>query len=209
MIKRSLLLSLLAVAGSLHAQTTPADLDTVKPYIDNVCAACHNADGNSPLAANPKLAGQISEYLFKQMKDFKDWGEGQPPLRPEPTMTAMIASLDEPQMLALANYYASQTQQPEAAANAETVNEGQAIWRGGIPAKGVPACAACHGPAGAGMPSQYPRISGQFADYTLLQLQRFRDDGRSNDPSSMMRAVALKMTDKEMRAVADFAAGLR
>lgn len=208
MIKRSLLLSLLAVAGNLYAQTTPADLDAVKPYIETVCSACHNVDGNSSLAANPKLAGQVPEYLFKQMKEFKDWGDGRV-LRTEPIMNGMIAPFDESQMLALANYYASQTLQPEAAANAESVNEGQAIWRGGIPAKGVPACAACHGPAGDGMPAQYPRISGQFADYTLLQLQRFRDGGRDNDPNAMMRAVALKMTDKEMRAVADFAAGLR
>ena len=86
---------------------------------------------------------------------------------------------------------------------------GQKIWRGGIASKGVPACAACHGPAGAGLPAQYPRLSGQFADYSAAQLKAFRDGGRENDPNRMMRMIALKMTDAEMNAVADYAAGLR
>jgi cytochrome c553 len=112
-------------------------------------------------------------------------------------------------MKSLAHYFAGQQLQPEAAKNVETVERGQQIWRAGIAEKGVPACAACHGPAGAGMPAMYPRLSGQFADYTEAQLKAFRDGVRSNDPNQMMRMIALKMTDAEMKAVSDYAAGLR
>ena len=208
MIKRSLLLSLLLMAGSLHAQDKAADIARAKPIAESVCAACHNADGNSSLPANPKIAGQIPEYIYKQLTEFKSV-DGAPPVRENAIMNAMVAGLSDEDMRALATYYSEQTLQPEKATNAETVVAGQNIWRGGIAAKGVPACAGCHGPAGAGMPAQYPRIAGQFADYTLLQLQSFRDGGRANDPNQMMRMIALKMTDAEMRAVADFAAGLR
>ena len=208
MIKRSLLLSLLLMAGSLHAQDKAADIARAKPIAESVCAACHNADGNSSLPANPKIAGQIPEYIYKQLTEFKSV-DGAPPVRENAIMNAMVAGLSDEDMRALATYYSEQTLQPQKATNAETVVAGQNIWRGGIASKGVPACAGCHGPAGTGMPAQYPRIAGQFADYTLLQLQSFRDGGRANDPNQMMRMIALKMTDAEMRAVADFAAGLR
>jgi len=111
-------------------------------------------------------------------------------------------------MQAIANFYAAQKLEPSIAVNPETIEQGQRIWRGGIASKGVPACGACHGPAGSGS-AQFPRISGQHAQYTLTQLQNFRDGGRANDPNQMMRMIALKMTDAEMRAVSDFAAGLR
>ena len=208
MTKRSLLLSLLLVAGSLHAQDPAADEARAKPIVESLCAACHNADGNSALPANPKIAGQVPEYLFKQLKEFKSW-DGKTPARENAVMTAMVAGLEEADMKALANYFGAQKLEGSVAVNAATVVAGQKIWRGGIADKGVPACAACHGPAGEGLPAQYPRISGQFAEYTLAQLQAFRDGGRHNDPNQMMRMIALKMTDAEMRAVADFAAGLR
>jgi cytochrome c553 len=124
-------------------------------------------------------------------------------------MNAMIASLEDDDMKAMAHYFASQKLQPASAAAMQTIEQGQKIWRGGIAEKGVPACAACHGPAGSGMPSQYPRIAGQFADYTFQQLKNFRDGMRKNDANEMMRTIALKMTDPEMKAVADYAAGLR
>ncbi len=204
MIKRSLLISLLLVAGSLQAQTA----DNAKQIVETVCAACHGIDGNSALPENPKLAGQIPEYLYKQMRDYASI-DGAPPARENAIMNAMIASLDDAGMRAVAEYFASQELKPEAAKSLETIELGQSIWRGGIAAKGVPACAACHGPAGAGMPAEYPRISGQFADYTFQQLKGFRDGIRANDPNEMMRMIALKMTDAEMKAVSDYAAGLR
>ncbi len=208
MIKRSLLLSLLLVAGSLQAQDQAPDLAKAKQIAETLCGACHGPDGNSPISANPKIAGQIPDYLFKQLKDFKGWN-GAKPERESAVMSAMVAGLEENDMKALAEYFSSHKLQPEAATNADTINRGQQIWRAGIPEKGVPACAACHGPAGAGMPAQYPRISGQFADYTESQLKAFRDGVRANDPNQMMRMIALKMTDPEIKAVADYAAGLR
>ncbi|MDX5364343.1 MAG: cytochrome c4 [Pseudazoarcus pumilus] len=206
MIKRSLLLSLLLATGGLHAQAP--DLDRAKQLADSICVGCHAADGNSTIADNPKLAGQIPEYTYKQLRNFASIN-GNPPARPNAIMGSMVAALSDEDKLSLAHFYAQQTLQPEVAQNAETVEQGREIWRAGIASKGVPACAACHGPTGAGMPAQYPRIAGQHAKYTLTQLQAFRDGNRANDPAEMMRSIALKMTDKEMAAVADYAAGLR
>ena len=209
MIKRSLLLSsLLLVAGSLQAQAPAPDLAKAKQTAETVCAGCHNADGNSLLPANPKLAGQHADYLYKQLREFKSW-DGKKAVRENAIMGAMVAGLDEADMQGLAQHFAASTLQPESAKNVATIELGQKIWRGGIPAKGVPACAACHGPAGAGLPAQYPRLSGQFAEYTEAQLKSFRDGVRANDPNRMMRMIALKMTDPEIKAVSDYAAGLR
>lgn len=208
MIKRSLLLSLLLVAGSLQAQVQAPDLAKAKQTAETICAGCHMADGNSQLPANPKLAGQHPDYLYKQLHDFKGWN-GNKPARDNAVMGAMVASLEEADMKALAQHFGAQTQQSEPAKNLATIDLGQKIWRAGIPAKGVPACAACHGPAGAGLPAQYPRLSGQFAEYTEAQLKGFRDSVRANDPNRMMRMIAIKMTDPEIKAVADYAAGLR
>jgi cytochrome c553 len=173
-----------------------------------VCGACHNPDGNSLLPANPKLAGQHPEYLFKQMKDFKAAG-GKQPERANPIMNGMIAAFDENQMRDFAAYFASQTQKGEEAKSGEAVERGKKLYRGGDMAKGLPACAGCHGPAGAGLPAQFPRLGGQFPEYLEAQMKAFRDGGRANDPNQMMRMVALKMTDAEIKAVADYIAGLR
>lgn len=208
MIKRSLLLSLLLVAGGLQAQDQAPDLDRAKQLAESICAGCHAIDGNSVIADNPKLAGQIPEYTYKQLRNFASI-DGAPPARNNAIMSSMVAPLSDDDKRALGHYFAQQTLQPEAAQNAETIEDGRKIWRSGIASKGVPACAACHGPTGAGMPAQYPRLAGQFAQYTFNQLKAFRDGDRANDPAEMMRDIALKMTDKEMQAVADYAAGLR
>jgi cytochrome c553 len=205
MLKRSILISLLLAAGSVHAQeqATAPDLEKGKQVAETICAACHNSDGNSALSANPKLAGQVPEYLYKQLREFKDG------TRVNATMGAMVAALSDDDMKNVAYYFASQKQQPETASNGQLIEMGQNIWRAGDASKGLPACAACHGPAGAGLPAQFPRLSGQFAEYTEAQLKAFRAEERSNDPAKMMRMIAIKMTDKEIKAVADFAAGLR
>ncbi|MCK0506930.1 c-type cytochrome [Aromatoleum anaerobium] len=208
MIKRSLLLPLLLVAGGLQAQDQAPDLAKAKMTAETVCAGCHGADGNSPISANPKIAGQHEEYLYKQLRAFKSW-DGKTPERENPIMGAMVAGLEDADMKALATYFASQKLQPESAKNAATAQQGQDIWRAGIAAKGLPACAGCHGPTGAGMPVQYPRVAGQFVEYTEAQLKAFRDGVRKNDPNQMMQTIALKMTDAEIRAVSDYAAGLR
>lgn len=173
-----------------------------------VCGACHGPDGNSPAAANPKLAGQHPEYLFKQMTNFKA-ADGKQPERVSPIMNGMIASFDEAQMRDIAAYFAAQKQTGEQAKNAETIELGKKLYRGGDASKGLAACAACHGPTGTGMPAQFPRIGGQFAEYLEAQMKAFRDGSRTNDPNKMMRMVAAKMSDVEIKAVADYVAGLR
>ena len=198
-----------AAAPAAHAPEAPkGDAARGQPIASTVCGACHGPDGNSAISVNPKLAGQHPEYLFKQMKNFKG-ADGKQPERANAVMNGMIAAFDENQMRDMAAYFASQTQKGEAAKNRETIEQGQKLYRGGDVAKGLPACAACHGPAGAGMPAQFPRIGGQHPDYIEAQMKAFRDGGRANDPNRMMRMVALKMTDAEIKAVADYIAGLR
>ena len=217
-MKRSMLSCLITLlcamtAVSVHASdaakaSPKGDAARGQTIVATVCVACHGPDGNSQLAVNPKLAGQHPDYLLKQMKNFKA-ADGKQAERVNAVMNGMIAAYDEGQMRDLAAYFASQAQKGEAAKNRETIEQGQKLYRAGDQAKGLPACAACHGPAGAGIPAQYPRIGGQFAEYTEAQLKSFRDGGRANDPNKMMRMVALKMTDAEIRAVADYIAGLR
>jgi cytochrome c553 len=173
-----------------------------------VCAACHAADGNSIAPANPKIAAQIPEYLHKQLVDFKPQG-GKKPVRESPIMMPMVANLSEADMKGLAAFYAGQKLKPAAAADKTLAALGQKLWRGGNAATGVPACAGCHGPAGAGIPAQYPRLAGQYAEYIASQLKAFKEGGRANDPNGMMRGVAARMSEREIRAVAEYAAGLR
>jgi len=173
-----------------------------------VCAACHAADGNSVAATNPKIAGQFAEYLHKQLVDFKPQ-EGKKPARESAIMAPMVASLSDEDIQSLAAYYAGQKLRPAAALDKDLAALGQKIWRGGIAASNVPACSGCHGPAGAGIPAQYPRLSGQFAEYTAAQLKAFREGARANDANGVMRGVAARMTEREIQAVAQYAAGLR
>jgi cytochrome c553 len=173
-----------------------------------VCAACHAADGNSVAPANPKIAGQFADYLQKQLIDFKPKA-GKKPARESAVMNGMVANLSEPDMKNLAGYFAEQKLKPAAASDKDLVSQGQKLWRGGNASSGVPSCAGCHGPAGAGIPGQYPRLAGQYAEYVAAQLKSFRDGARANDPNGVMRAVAAHLTEREIRAVAEYAAGLR
>lgn len=208
MLKRSLLLSLFLAAGSVQAEQQAADLEKGKATAEGICAGCHNPDGNSQLPANPKLAGQIPEYLAKQLHEFQSV-DGKPPVRVNAVMNGMAAALSPEDVTNVAHYFGSQTLQPAVAKNGATIEWGQKLWRAGDASKGLPACAACHGPAGKGLPVQFPRLAGQFAEYTTAQLKAFRAEERANDPNKMMRTIALKMTDKEIEAVADYIAGLR
>jgi cytochrome c553 len=173
-----------------------------------VCAACHGPDGNSPLAANPSLAGQHPEYLYRQLSNFKSQG-GKPAERNNAVMAGMAAPLSDDDMKNVATYYASQTLRPRAARDADLVKQGQLIYRGGIAAKGLAACASCHSPNGAGLPAQFPRVASQHAEYTAAQLKAFRAGDRKNDPNGMMRTVAGKLSDREIAAVSEYIAGLR
>jgi len=197
-------------AGPALAQPPPAkpDLARGQSIAAQVCAACHAADGNSTAPANPKIAGQFPEYLNKQLGDFKA-KDGKKPARESPLMTGMVANLSEADMKGLAAYYGAQQLTPSAAADKDLVALGQKIWRGGNPAKGIPACSGCHGPAGSGIPAQYPRLAGQYAEYLGAQLKAFREATRANDTNGIMRGVAAHMNDREIRAVSEYAAGLR
>lgn len=165
------------------------------------CVTCHGAAGNSTMAANPKLSGQNPTYLYKQLVDFTTPG------RVNPIMTPYAKALTDPEKHDLAAFLATQPGKPGAAKNKDTVDLGRKIWRGGIAEKGVAACASCHGAAGAGIPVQYPRLAGQQQEYTLAQLAAFKDNKRSN--SVQMTTLAKRLSDDEMKAVADYIAGVK
>lgn len=166
-----------------------------------VCASCHGADGNSGTPANPKLAQQHPEYLVKQLQEFKDG------TRASPIMKAFAAQLSDADMKNISYWLASQKAKPGFAKDKDLVALGERIYRGGIADRQVAACAGCHSPNGVGVPSQYPRLSGQHADYTATQLMAFREGQRKNSPQ--MTQIAARLNDREIRAVADYIAGLR
>lgn len=186
------------------AATKPAlvvEKRTAKQIVTTVCAACHNADGNSVITLNPKLAGQHPEYLVKQLTNFK---EG---TRANAIMGGMAGALSADDMQNLAAYFSEQKTTLGTAKTNGHGSLGEKIYRGGIQKNNVPACASCHGPNGMGIPKQFPRLSGQHADYVLVQLKAFRTGERANAP--MMTAISVKLTDQEMAAVADYVQGLR
>lgn len=165
------------------------------------CASCHGAAGNSTIVTNPKLAGQVDTYLHKQLVDFTT------PARNQPIMTTYAKALTDEEKTNIAAYLFSQQPKPGAARNKDSLELGRKIYRGGIADRGVAACASCHGAVGAGIPAQYPRLAGQHQDYTFAQLQGFKSGARSNSPQ--MGALAKRMSDEEMKAVADYIAGLK
>jgi len=183
------------------------DIAAGQQIASGVCAGCHAADGNSPSPANPKLAAQHAAYLAKQLHNFKPQAEGKPPERNNAIMQGFASALNDQQIRDVSAYFAAQKLKPAAAKNKDLVELGQKIYRGGIADKGVPACAGCHSPNGVGIPDQYPRLQGQYAEYTESQLVAFRQGTRAN--SSQMMTIAARMSDKEMKAVSDYIAGLR
>jgi cytochrome c553 len=172
-----------------------------------VCAACHAADGNATGAANPKLAGQHPEYLAKQLHNFKPSKDGKPASRANAVMAGFASGLSDADITNVSAYYAAQAIKPASGKNADTKKQGEKIWRGGIADKGIAACASCHGASGKGIPVQYPRLGGQWGEYTESQLVAFRQGARKN--SAQMTSIAAKMSDAEIKAVSDYAASLR
>tara|TARA_R110002110_G_scaffold65206_4_gene180040 strand:- start:122279 stop:122908 length:630 start_codon:yes stop_codon:yes gene_type:complete len=169
------------------------------------CIACHGATGNSVVPEWPKLAGQHQDYLIKQISEIKKGDKG---LRSVPTMYGMVMGLSSQDIADIAAYYASQ-KQTQGSAQEQYVELGKKIYLGGNIESGVPACLACHGPQGMGNgAANFPRIAGQHSTYTELQLKKFHDGTRSNDPSGMMQYIAKKMTDAEITAVSSYIEGL-
>lgn len=203
------LLASLLTAAALAATAFPAfsagpakpDLAKGEASFAAVCAACHAADGNSTIAANPKLVQQHPEYLVKQLQEFKS-GK-----RANAIMSGMAAALTDDDMRNIAAWVATKPAAAGFAKDKAMVTLGERIYRGGIAERNIAACAGCHSPNGAGIPSVYPRLAGQHADYTAAQLVQFRDGVRNN--SIQMTGVAAKLNDREIKAVSDYIAGLR
>jgi len=200
-----LVLTLMALLAGpvLAAESKPAfKPDPAKgQQLAATCVACHAADGTRGLPANPILQAQHPEYLVKQLTEFK---AGK---RKNAVMSGMAAPLAPEDMKHIAAYYATKKAVPGFAKNKDTVALGEQIYRGGIASKQVPACSGCHSPNGAGIPAQYPRVSGQHGEYTEAQLLAFRSGARGN--SAQMSTIANKMNDREIAAVSDYIAGLR
>lgn len=201
----SMTLSISANAATVlpekKAVTAVPEVKSAETLVSTICSACHGTDGNSVITANPKLAGQHPEYLVKQLTEFK---AGK---RANAVMSGMAAMLSDEDMKNLAAYFAGQKLVLGQTKTNGQGSLGEKIYRGGIAANNLPACASCHGATGAGLPKQFPRLGGQHADYTLAQLRTFRTGERTNAP--MMMTIATKMTDTEMSAVADYIQGLR
>ena len=183
------------------AKVAKPDLAKGEATFAAVCAACHGADGNSGTPAYPKLAQQHPEYLVKQLQEFKS------DKRANAIMKGFATALSDEDMKNVAYWVATKKAKPGSATDKQLVMLGERIYRGGIAERQIAACAGCHSPNGAGIPSQYPRLSGQHADYAVAQLTAFRDGVRKN--SLQMNQVAAKLNDREIKAVSDYVAGLR
>jgi cytochrome c553 len=205
----NLRLVMVSVAGLLCSAGAFAAGDAAKgtTLATTVCAACHGADGNGVPAVegqpvNPRLAGQPAEYTAKQLTEFKSG------VRNNAIMTGMAAILTPEDMANIGAYFAQQKSQSGAAKGNGPGSVGEKIFKGGVATNGVPACGSCHGPDGAGIPVQFPRLGGQHAEYTVVQLKAFRSGERANDAAKVMRTIAAKLSDQEITAVADYIQGL-
>ncbi|MFZ6654259.1 c-type cytochrome [Undibacterium sp. TJN19] len=216
-----LAVSSLASVAYANEEAKPAKADPVKGealYTNGdaakgiaACASCHGAAGNSTIVANPKLAGQHDAYIVKQLSEFAAG------TRANATMSVFAKAMTADDIKNVAAYLTVQKAKPGAAKNKDIVELGKQIYRGGIAEKNVPACAGCHSPNGAGIPAQFPRIAGQHQDYTIAQLTGFHNGARKDGAkiagarvnSAQMMTIASKMSDDEIKAVADYVAGLK
>ena len=200
-------------AGANAMEAKPAagapDLARAQQIVTQVCAACHGADGNSTAPVNPNLAGQPADYITLQLAHFKAG------IRPSAVMKPMADPLSDADMKALGAFFAQQKPKGNVAKDPAGVKVAQRLYRGGDAANGVPACTACHGPTGAGVSKNYPRLGGQHADYTYAQLRAFKIGDRGADKEgkdvngAIMSTIASRLNDQQMKALADYASGLR
>ncbi len=205
-MKKTLLVLLLLSMGST-AWAVQGDAEKGKQIASSVCFACHGLDGVSPIPTQPHLAAQLPDYIVKQLNNMKSVN-GAPPLRNNPIMSGIVASMTDADMRNVAAWYAAQPPKRSQATDAKLVAVGEKLWRGGEADRGVPACAGCHGPTGSGIPALYPRLSGQYQEYTEAQLQHFKNGTRANDPAAIMRTIAHRLSNEDIKALADYTAGL-
>jgi cytochrome c553 len=169
------------------------------------CGGCHGMDGNSPIPAYPKLAGQNEAYIVKQVKDFKANSD-----RQNAIMLGMVAALSDEDAADIGAYFQAQRVRDAAVFEADKIAAGRELYKGGDMQKGIPACQACHGPDGSGTAGiGYPQLGGQYVEYTLAQLKAFKDGSRKNDDKMLMRSIVDKMSDEDMTAVANYIASLK
>ena len=230
--------SSLAAGADEPAPATPGGAGAVatSTLVAEKCAGCHGTDGNSPTPNVPRLAGQHADYLYKQLRNFKA-ADGEPPgpanpIYPTPSdlvyvaapegklpertnpiwflaMNGMVHGLRDEDMKNLAVHFGEQRLAPAGSVmEREALEPARMLYVAGDPARSLPACGACHGPSGAGLPAQFPRLAGQSPAYTEAQLRNFRNGDRANDPNRMMRDVASRLTDEEIHLLADYVAGL-
>jgi len=199
LISLLVLMAFAGVAGSVNA----AGSAVAGKGRSAVCAGCHGADGNSAAPNFPKLAGQDGQYIAKQLADFKSGA------RKDPTMAGMAAALSKKDMEDLGAYYASQKRGTgTTSASAADLKKAERLYRGGDAKNGIPACMSCHGPAGVGIPPQFPAVSGQHATYSQKQLLDFKTGTRHNDGEVMTR-TAFRLSEAEIKAVSEYMAALR
>ena len=199
---------LASVAMAAGPSTAPkADITKGQAVAAAVCAACHAVDGNSASPANPILAAQHADYIAKQLHNFKVKPGAQKAERDNAIMAGFAATLSDEDIRNVAAFYAAQPIKPSYAQNKELLPLGRSVYLGGVPQRGIPACVGCHAPNGAGIPAQYPRLSGQHADYTKSQLVAFRSGQRAN--SAQMMTIASQLSDREIEAISVYVAGLR
>lgn len=198
-----------ATAAIAQSPVAKPDLARAQTLATTVCAACHGPDGNSAIPINPTLAGLPAEYITVQLSHFKTG------IRANPVMLGMASTLSPDDMVAMGVYFSKQVPKGQVAKDPELVKVGQAIFRGGVLATGIPACSSCHGPSGAGVPKRYPRLAGQHGDYVYAQLKAFKAGERGADKEGKdvqgrtMAAIAGRLTDAQMKALAEYVAGLR
>ena len=199
---RTTLIALLAAAAALAtAPAVASDVDRGREIARAECIACHGEDGNSLAPTFPKLAGLQPEYLAKQLREYLD-GK-----RTNEMMVPVLEKLTAADVEPLAAWFASQTMSRGAVSDPRLAQAGRAIYVDGNPDAGVPACMGCHLESGAGNP-RFPRIAGQHPEYVLQQMLQFKSGARSNDRGRVMRTIAARMTEQEMKAVAEYVTGL-
>jgi cytochrome c553 len=193
--------TVVSILGSIWATSLRAATMDANQIVTNVCAACHTQTGNSIAPPFPRLAGLQADYLAKQLRDVSSGA------RKSDIMLPIATKLSRAEIVALANYFSTQKRTPGVIADPKLVAAGEVIFKEGNKESGVPACAGCHGSTGAGAP-RFPMIASQNADYLIQQLENFRSGARANDLGTLMRTVSRRLTDQEIKAVAQYVASM-